>query len=921
MVLPGRLENRPVIAQLHAAAPVARDGLHRFNPAAAAKAQYQADVAPLSPDPCLAVDLAYGTMPTPANAPTQPTHQTLIQHLDPVTLEPLGGKGQMRTLEWRPDRDGGAVDVAYGEHATATGKPPTGFPPPLKPPGPSLPMPGNMPPPAPPTGIPGSLARPAVPIVDTPPGNDPVSVLDRQIATIQQQIARLLGRTDPQGRAQLVQAHAALEVLHLQRKIASAELEAKKHGRTLSADELARIYIEHLREMRRAVVRLGDAVVEHEPASKHAGDLLLARLAGMSIAAEHIARMADLVDDNGYGLSDDWRALSELISEMNEAIDDWRKPLSDRLTEWWSGGELGMNPAERLMAALERAIEYLPDQLKAKFKELLTPQTLMAIDAVLALHVVGHLFGGSQVIDGLLVAVGFLLLGKEALDVAEDLYDFLSLALNATSHEELDEAGRHFARAAATVASNLAITGAMKVGAKIAARAGAMRRVKLNGECFTAGTPLRTPDGERLIETLRPGDLVLSRDQHNSEGPTEPKVVEEVFVRLAPIMELVVGARLIRTTPEHPFFVRGRGWVCAKELTAGDRLCSEDGTTVAVERIADSGELATVYNVRVADFHTYFVGSRAWGFSVWAHNAEYIIVQEAGPGGKWRLAHEDGTPVTSPLGEIRADSLDDLIREVDKVAPTNPANVVRCFPPDTLVSTEAGLRPIAHVEAGERVWGYDFQSGVWRLCVVECRHDADYEGPLVTLDVGVGEVTATAYHPFWVVEGQDLESRPALRHVDVNEDRDKSLPGRWVNSHDLRGGDVVFLRDRGSVTVRRVMQRPERTPVCNLTVRGLHTFAVGDMQVLVHNMSGTSSQPPLRPLHPDSSLSPAKMGKYEKLSTQELIDSLKPGQQGSLKVRPDGTMIDGHHRIKILRDRGVNVDALPREVIPKDPLP
>jgi ParB-like chromosome segregation protein Spo0J len=49
-----------------------------------------------------------------------------------------------------------------------------------------------------------------------------------------------------------------------------------------------------------------------------------------------------------------------------------------------------------------------------------------------------------------------------------------------------------------------------------------------------------------------------------------------------------------------------------------------------------------------------------------------------------------------------------------------------------------------------------------------------------------------------------------------------------------------------------------------------------------------------------------------------LIDSLKPGQQGSLKVRPDGTIVDGHHRIKILRDRGVDVDSLPCEIIPKD---
>ena len=79
-----------------------------------------------------------------------------------------------------------------------------------------------------------------------------------------------------------------------------------------------------------------------------------------------------------------------------------------------------------------------------------------------------------------------------------------------------------------------------------------------------------------------------------------------------------------------------------------------------------------------------------------------------------------------------------------------------------------------------------------------------------------------------------------------------------------------------------------------------------------------SNQPPLKPLHTDSSLIGSKLDKYGKLSDQELIDSLKPGQQGSLKVRPDGTMVDGHHRIKILRDRGVDVDSLPREIIPKD---
>jgi hypothetical protein len=76
--------------------------------------------------------------------------------------------------------------------------------------------------------------------------------------------------------------------------------------------------------------------------------------------------------------------------------------------------------------------------------------------------------------------------------------------------------------------------------------------------------------------------------------------------------------------------------------------------------------------------------------------------------------------------------------------------------------------------------------------------------------------------------------------------------------------------------------------------------------------------PPLKPLHPDSSLSPAKLRNYDKATTQELIDSLKPGQEGALKARPDGTLVDGHHRIKILRDRGMDVDSLPREIIVKE---
>ena len=75
--------------------------------------------------------------------------------------------------------------------------------------------------------------------------------------------------------------------------------------------------------------------------------------------------------------------------------------------------------------------------------------------------------------------------------------------------------------------------------------------------------------------------------------------------------------------------------------------------------------------------------------------------------------------------------------------------------------------------------------------------------------------------------------------------------------------------------------------------------------------------PPLMPLHPDATLLPLKLDAYHKLTTPVLIDSLRPGQIGALKARADGTVLDGHHRIKVLRERGIAVDALPREVIPR----
>lgn len=77
------------------------------------------------------------------------------------------------------------------------------------------------------------------------------------------------------------------------------------------------------------------------------------------------------------------------------------------------------------------------------------------------------------------------------------------------------------------------------------------------------------------------------------------------------------------------------------------------------------------------------------------------------------------------------------------------------------------------------------------------------------------------------------------------------------------------------------------------------------------------SYPPLKFLHDETSLNEAKLDQLRKLSADRILTSLAPGQQSSLKTRADGTLIEGHHRIKILCQRGIDVDCLPREIVPK----
>ena len=94
------------------------------------------------------------------------------------------------------------------------------------------------------------------------------------------------------------------------------------------------------------------------------------------------------------------------------------------------------------------------------------------------------------------------------------------------------------------------------------------------GGCFAAGTLIPMADGTmKPIEQVEVGDRVKSASERDPEGPISSGGVAEVF-RHQPqgLMEVGVNGSVIRCTGNHPFYVRGRGFIPAEQLKSGDEL-------------------------------------------------------------------------------------------------------------------------------------------------------------------------------------------------------------------------------------------------------------------------------------------------------------------------------------------------------------
>jgi hypothetical protein len=123
--------------------------------------------------------------------------------------------------------------------------------------------------------------------------------------------------------------------------------------------------------------------------------------------------------------------------------------------------------------------------------------------------------------------------------------------------------------------------------------------------CFEAGTLVQTLTGALTIESIRAGDQVLGQDAQTGKLEFHP-VVAVYHNKPDQILRISLDGDQVGATPIHRFWKVGKGWTMARELQPGDAIRAIGG--IARITSIEKGPVEPVYNLKVADGSSFFVG-------------------------------------------------------------------------------------------------------------------------------------------------------------------------------------------------------------------------------------------------------------------------------------------------------------------------
>jgi hypothetical protein len=192
-------------------------------------------------------------------------------------------------------------------------------------------------------------------------------------------------------------------------------------------------------------------------------------------------------------------------------------------------------------------------------------------------------------------------------------------------------------------------------------------------ECasFPAGTLIWTPTGPVPIEQLSVGDRVESRNPSGFTDADQP-IIQELSRTAPGYQRIDTEFGTLTATPEHPFWVQGKGWTEAKDLEWEDPIATLEGDVVAYGNTYVE-EPTQVYNFSVANTPNYFAGEA----KAWVHNANCEVpppprITHIENVGTQTLSDIADTQVKGMVGEAKVNR---ILREEHKMKPMGNQNV------------------------------------------------------------------------------------------------------------------------------------------------------------------------------------------------------------------------------------------------------
>ena len=295
--------------------------------------------------------------------------------------------------------------------------------------------------------------------------------------------------------------------------------------------------------------------------------------------------------------------ITTTVKRDNSARDEINKSKKDFYSKYsYLKPDCEKNAIEKIVDKVEKAAEWC-----AKHWKLIATAVIVVVAVALIATGVGAGIGGPLLVGACWGAVTGAVIGGVAgglesmskggtfLDGFEDgaFSGAVGGAIGGAAFAGLGAAGAALGKGIKCMSALAVFTGGMTTTMK----------------CFVAGTLVLTSVGLKRIEDIKIGDRVFATDIETMKS--EYKEVLDTFVRKTnELIHIFIGEEEIVTTTDHPFWVKGKGFVPAMNLVIGSELINGDGHTVYVENILweSSHDGVEVFNFKVEEYHTYYVG-------------------------------------------------------------------------------------------------------------------------------------------------------------------------------------------------------------------------------------------------------------------------------------------------------------------------